>query len=73
MLIREKLEKDYYRLFDIYNYGSTVWSPLFSGILTGKYNDGIPEESRGSLFMDYGPVKITFERFFYGEDKEQNL
>lgn len=29
--------------------GTTVWSPLASGLLTGKYNDGIPEDSRGAL------------------------
>ena len=41
------MEYDYVRLFDKYNYGSTVWSPLFSGILTGKYNDGnVPKDSR---------------------------
>jgi len=33
-------------VFDSYKYGTTIWSPLASGILTGKYNDGIPEDSR---------------------------
>ncbi len=49
MLTRQKVEKEYTRLFKEYGYGSTVWSPLASGLLTGKYNDGIPEGSRGSL------------------------
>jgi aryl-alcohol dehydrogenase-like predicted oxidoreductase len=36
-------------LFSDYGYGSTIWSPLASGLLTGKYNDGIPADSRGAL------------------------
>ncbi len=32
MLVRDKMEVDYARLFDIYNYGTTVWSPLAYGV-----------------------------------------
>jgi voltage-dependent potassium channel beta subunit len=49
MLTRERFEKEYARLFREYGYGSTTWSPLASGLLTGKYNDGIPADSRGTL------------------------
>ena len=49
MLTRERFEKEYARLFKDYGYGSTTWSPLASGLLTGKYNDGIPADSRGAL------------------------
>jgi len=49
MLVRERFEKDYVRLFKDYGYGSTIWSPLASGLLTGKYNNGIPADSRGAL------------------------
>jgi voltage-dependent potassium channel beta subunit len=49
MLWRERFEKEYKRLFKDYGYGSTIWSPLASGLLTGKYNDGIPADSRGAL------------------------
>ena len=49
MFHRERFEVEYARLFNDYGYGSTTWSPLASGLLTGKYNDGIPEGSRGSL------------------------
>jgi len=49
MLSRERFEKEYARLFRDYGYGSTTWSPLASGMLTGKYNDGIPADSRGTL------------------------
>lgn len=52
ILVREMFEKDYGRLFDIYKHGSTVWSPLLGGILTGKYNDGIPKDSRLGSFSD---------------------
>jgi aryl-alcohol dehydrogenase-like predicted oxidoreductase len=49
MLVRERFEKEYARLFKDYGYGSTTWSPLASGLLTGKYNNGIPADSRGAL------------------------
>jgi voltage-dependent potassium channel beta subunit len=49
MLVRERFEKEYARLFKDYGYGSTIWSPLASGVLTGKYNNGIPADSRGAL------------------------
>lgn len=43
---REKFEVEFKPLFDQFGYGTTIWSPLASGLLTGKYNDGIPEDSR---------------------------
>ena len=46
---RERFEVEYARLFRDYGYGSTTWSPLASGLLTGKYVNGIPEGSRASL------------------------
>jgi len=46
MLHREKMEKEYVGIFERYNYGSTVWGPLAGGVLTGKYNQGIPGDSR---------------------------
>ncbi len=49
MLTRQRFEKEYARIFKEYGYGSTIWSPLASGMLTGKYNDGIPAGSRGTL------------------------
>ena len=49
---RDSVEDDYARLWDDYRYGNTIWSPLASGLLTGKYRDGIPEGSRGAL-ADY--------------------
>ncbi|MCE9644388.1 MAG: aldo/keto reductase [Chloroflexi bacterium] len=46
---RKRLEGDYLRFYKEYNYGTTIWSPLASGLLTGKYNQGIPSGSRGAL------------------------
>ncbi|KAF2084012.1 voltage-gated potassium channel subunit beta-3 [Saccharata proteae CBS 121410] len=43
---RERFEVEYAPLFKQFQYGTTIWSPLASGLLTGKYNDGIPEDSR---------------------------
>jgi aryl-alcohol dehydrogenase-like predicted oxidoreductase len=49
MFHRERVEKEYARLFREIGLGTTIWSPLASGILTGKYNNGIPEGSRMAL------------------------
>jgi len=46
---RQKVEDDYARLYTDIGLGTTTWSPLASGLLTGKYLDGIPEGSRGAL------------------------
>lgn len=46
---RRKVEQEYARLYDDIGLGLTTWSPLASGLLTGKYLDGIPEDSRGAL------------------------
>ena len=49
LLHRERFEVEYARLFKDYGYGTTTWSPLASGLLTGKYNNGVPEGSRATL------------------------
>jgi voltage-dependent potassium channel beta subunit len=49
MFERGKVESDYLPLYDLLGLGTTIWSPLASGILTGKYNQGIPADSRMSL------------------------
>lgn len=46
MFERTKLEKDYLLLFRDFGLGTTIWSPLASGLLSGKYNDGIPTDNR---------------------------
>jgi len=62
MIKRDKAEKEYLPLYKNYEYGVTVFSPLQFGLLTGKYNDGIPDGSRFATedeFKDY--VKDLFE------------
>jgi voltage-dependent potassium channel beta subunit len=46
LLARERVEKEYARLYSEIGLGTTIWSPLASGLLTGKYNEGIPKETR---------------------------
>jgi len=46
---RGRFSPEYERVYEEYDYGSTTWSPLASGLLTGKYKGGIPEDSRGAL------------------------
>lgn len=49
MFHREKVELEFGPLYETMGLGTTIWSPLYFGILTGKYNDGIPADSRASL------------------------
>ena len=56
-------------LFEDYNYGTTVWSPLAGGMLTGKYLDGIPEDSRVKT-MHFGK-RFVWDRYM-SEDKKDN-
>jgi len=49
LLARERVEKEYARLYEDIGLGTTIWSPLASGLLTGKYSAGIPDDSRGAL------------------------
>ncbi|HET9588369.1 MAG TPA: aldo/keto reductase, partial [Anaerolineales bacterium] len=46
---RHRFTREYERVYKQYGYGTTIWSPLSSGLLTGKYNRGIPAGSRGAL------------------------
>lgn len=49
MFARDRVEKEYAVLFRELGYGTTIFSPLASGLLSGKYNNGIPEDSRANL------------------------
>jgi voltage-dependent potassium channel beta subunit len=60
MFERQKVESDYIPLYDLFGLGTTIWSPLASGLLTGKYNDGIPADSRANL-PGYEWLKKRFE------------
>jgi voltage-dependent potassium channel beta subunit len=63
MFHRHRVEAELAMLVEPYGIGLTTWSPLASGILTGKYNDGIPDGSRASLeSMAWLQEHITKER-----------
>jgi voltage-dependent potassium channel beta subunit len=49
LLTRRRVEREYARLYEDWGIGTTIFSPLASGLLSGKYIDGIPEGSRASL------------------------
>lgn len=49
LLHRERFEVEYAPIYKELGYGTTIWSPLASGLLTGKYNNGIPQGSRAAL------------------------
>ena len=65
MLIREKLESEYVPLFTEFKLGTTVWSPLAGGILTGKYNDEVPKESRIGSADPW--IKKNYDKIFFDE------
>ncbi|KAJ1306816.1 hypothetical protein OPQ81_007802 [Rhizoctonia solani] len=55
---RQRFESEYRYLYEKYGYGTTIWSPLASGILTGKYNNGVPEGSRFATNADFFKTRI---------------
>ena len=61
MFHREQVEVEYAPLYDEIGLGTTIWSPLASGLLTGKYNDGIPAGSRLAL-PDYEWLRRIVDR-----------
>lgn len=68
MFTREKVEHEYLRLYKEIGIGTTIWSPLASGLLTGKYNNGIPQGTRVTL-EGYEWLREGFE----GESAEQRI
>ena len=60
MFEREKMETEYSELFKNEKMGTTIWSPLASGLLTGKYINGMPVNTRTSL-KNYKFIKNSFE------------
>lgn len=66
---RERFEVEYASLYRDFGYGTTIWSPLASGLLTGKYNEGIPEGSRFDTNKDN--FKSTIEKLQSEEGKSE--
>lgn len=63
MFHRERFEREYFPLYQQpYNIGTTIWSPLASGLLTGKYNDSIPEGSRAAT-ASYSWLQKTLQKW----------
>lgn len=68
MFARDRFEKEYKHVFEQHKTATTIWSPLCSGLLSGKYNDGnIPGDSR---FKNDMLVNFIFMRYFSEEKKE---
>ena len=68
MFTRQRVEREYLTLYREIGLGTTTWSPLASGMLTGKYNNGIPEGTRVSM-EGFGWLRESFE----GEIAKQNI
>jgi aryl-alcohol dehydrogenase-like predicted oxidoreductase len=68
MFHRQRFEIEYRQIFKEFGYGTTIWSPLASGLLTGKYNNGLPGDTRVDLIgMEWLKEKIT------GEEGQKNI
>ena len=72
LLFRDRFEKEYKDIFKIYKIGTTIWSPLASGLLTGKYNDGIPTKSRFKV-KGYEWLADTIDKIDFNKIKKINL
>jgi aryl-alcohol dehydrogenase-like predicted oxidoreductase len=68
MFHRERVEKEYAPLYREFGLGTTIWSPLASGLLTGKYNAGIPEGTRATL-----PGYEWLRQRFESDEARRNL
>jgi voltage-dependent potassium channel beta subunit len=68
MFHRERFEVEYARLYKVIGLGTTIWSPLASGILTGKYSDGEPQDTRINL-----PGYEWLKRFFESAEGQSRI
>jgi len=68
LLHRDKVDREFLPLYENYGMGITIWSPLASGMLTGKYNEGIPDDSRLAL-----PGYEWLRDLWTSEDGQQKL
>lgn len=66
MLVRDKVEKEFAHLYEEIGLGLTTFSPLKQGFLTGKYNDGIPDDSRLGSGSDDKFIQMMKKKF--GDD-----
>lgn len=68
LLHRERVEREYAPLYERFGLGTTIWSPLAGGLLTGKYNEGVPQGTRSTL-EGYEWLRSRFE----GEQAMANI
>ena len=74
MLFRDNMEVSLPYFFDNYGLGTTVWSPLAGGLLSGKYNDGVfPDGTRFADPTTPPLVKARVDKFLSGEKREQSI
>ena len=74
MLSRQDVEKELGPLFDNHGYGTTIYSPLAGGFLSGKYNDGnIPEDSRYANPWCSDSLAMDYEKYFESEKRDDFL
>ncbi|KAI0094401.1 NADP-dependent oxidoreductase domain-containing protein [Irpex rosettiformis] len=71
MFHRGRPEREYLPLYERYDLGTTVWSPLAGGLLTGKYANGIPPTSRYALHAS--TFSSTIERLFSTEEGRKKM
>lgn len=64
LMVRDRFEKEYAPLFKDYKLGSTIWSPLVGGVITGKYNFDIPEDSRFKV----SPMGFALKKYLQEEN-----
>jgi voltage-dependent potassium channel beta subunit len=74
MLHRDRVEREYLRLYREVGLGTTIWSPLASGLLTGKYDDGCPPDTRASIAgMEWLRERLVGEEAEADREKAKKL
>lgn len=68
LIHRERVEREYAPLIEAFGLGLTTWSPLASGLLTGKYEEGVPADSRLAT-----PGYSWLQRWVFGEEREARI
>lgn len=63
MLVGDRFEEEYGGLFDNYGVGCTIWSPMAGGMLSGKYIEEVPKDSRVSSNAMAKSLSYVFKRF----------
>jgi aryl-alcohol dehydrogenase-like predicted oxidoreductase len=71
MFSRDRFEKDYKDIFERFGYGTTIWSALAGGLLTGKYNNG--EVPPGTRYKDNPMLESVLEKYFGPDVKEKTV